>query len=291
MIIQSDEAVDLPVPAASGDPGTPGAMRLHLFRPAVPGRHPGILFFSEIYQVTDPIRRLAAFVAGQGYLVAVPEVYHGYEPPRHGAALRRPRHRARQRAQGHQAGRIVRRRRGRGTRLPALASGLHRPARHARRLPGRPPGLSRGARPLGLGRLLLLPDRHPLGNAGRRPVRRQPRTHGSAKAETLWVFGRQDPHVPFAGRQAIRERLEQVGARYEWHEVNAAHAFLRDEGPRYDPALFRQADRLDAGVVRARAQGDGRLDPFALASGSRSSLLFKRASLSDRSTRFDRMML
>jgi carboxymethylenebutenolidase len=47
--------------------------------------------------------------------------------------------------------------------------------------------------------------------------------------------------VPFEGRQAIRARLEAVGARYEWHEVNAAHAFLRDEGPRYDPALFLQA--------------------------------------------------
>jgi carboxymethylenebutenolidase len=32
-----------------------------------------------------------------------------------------------------------------------------------------------------------------------------------------------------------------VGARYEWHEVNAAHAFLRDEGPRYDPALLIQS--------------------------------------------------
>jgi carboxymethylenebutenolidase len=61
------------------------------------------------------------------------------------------------------------------------------------------------------------------------------------KAETLFVWGRQDPHVPFAGREAIRARLEAVGARYEWHEVNGAHAFLRDEGPRYDPALFLQA--------------------------------------------------
>ena len=58
------------------------------------------------------------------------------------------------------------------------------------------------------------------------------------KAETLFVFGRQDPHVPLAGRETIRARLEEVGARYEWHEVNAAHAFLRDEGPRYDPALL-----------------------------------------------------
>ena len=58
------------------------------------------------------------------------------------------------------------------------------------------------------------------------------------RAETLFVFGRQDPHVPFAGREAIRARLEEVGATYEWHEVNGQHAFLRDEGPRYDPALF-----------------------------------------------------
>ena len=61
------------------------------------------------------------------------------------------------------------------------------------------------------------------------------------QAETLFVFGRQDPHVPFAGREAIRARLEAVGATYEWHEVNAQHAFLRDEGPRYDPALFAEA--------------------------------------------------
>jgi carboxymethylenebutenolidase len=25
--------------------------------------------------------------------------------------------------------------------------------------------------------------------------------------------------------------------RFTWHEVNAVHAFMRDEGPRYDPAL------------------------------------------------------
>ena len=57
------------------------------------------------------------------------------------------------------------------------------------------------------------------------------------KAETMFVWGRQDPHVPFEGRERIRARLQEVGATYEWHEVNAQHAFLRDEGHRYDPAL------------------------------------------------------
>ena len=73
MILRSDETADVPVPGSE-------PMRVHLFRPAVPGRFPGVLFFSEIYQVTDPIRRLAAMVAGQGYVVGVPEVYHEYEP-------------------------------------------------------------------------------------------------------------------------------------------------------------------------------------------------------------------
>jgi len=59
------------------------------------------------------------------------------------------------------------------------------------------------------------------------------------KGEVLMVFGRQDPHVPLEGRQLIHGRLEAAGVNYEWHEVNAAHAFMRDEGPRYDPELAR----------------------------------------------------
>ncbi len=73
MIIRSDETQDVEVPGH-------GTMRMHLFRPAIEGRFPGVLLFSEIYQVTAPIRRLAAMLAGQGYVVAVPEVYHEYEP-------------------------------------------------------------------------------------------------------------------------------------------------------------------------------------------------------------------
>src|SRR3954447_25568941 len=57
-----------------------GSMRTHLFRPAAEGRYPGLVFFSEIFQVTGPIRRTAALLAGHGFLVAVPEVYHELEP-------------------------------------------------------------------------------------------------------------------------------------------------------------------------------------------------------------------
>ena len=61
--------------------------------------------------------------------------------------------------------------------------------------------------------------------------------HGLSSGSKRRVWGRQDPHVPLDGRNLIRARLEEVGANFQWHEVNGQHAFLRDEGPRYDPAL------------------------------------------------------
>jgi len=60
---------------------------------------------------------------------------------------------------------------------------------------------------------------------------------GDIKGELMMIWGRQDPHAPLEGRRLIRDRLEEAGADYTWHEFNAAHAFMRDEGPRYDPAL------------------------------------------------------
>ena len=72
MIIRTDEFADLPTPF--------GPMRTHLFRPLAPGRHPGVLLYSEIFQVTGPIRRTAALLAGHGFVVAVPEIYHDFLP-------------------------------------------------------------------------------------------------------------------------------------------------------------------------------------------------------------------
>ena len=71
-MIVKEEFADIATPT--------GPMRLHLFRPAAAGRYPGILLYSEIYQITGPIRRMAAFLAGQGYVTGAPEVYHEYEP-------------------------------------------------------------------------------------------------------------------------------------------------------------------------------------------------------------------
>src|ERR1700709_1380363 len=72
MIVAEHEYVDLATPN--------GPMRTHIVRPAAPGRYPGILLYSEIFQVTAPIHRTAVQIAGHGYVVAVPEIYHEFEP-------------------------------------------------------------------------------------------------------------------------------------------------------------------------------------------------------------------
>jgi len=62
---------------------------------------------------------------------------------------------------------------------------------------------------------------------------------GEVRGELLLVFGRQDSHVPREGRRLIYETLDRAGTSFTWHEFNAAHAFLRDEGERYDPSAAR----------------------------------------------------
>ncbi len=234
MIIRSDETVDLPVPGAEG------VMRTHLFRPAVPGRFPGILFFSEIYQVTAPIRRLAALLAGQGYLVAVPEVYHEYEPP--GTVLRYDQ-------EGTDRGNALKF----SKPVAAFDADFAAALAFLRDHPECSGRLATAGVCLGghlAYRAALNPDVSAAacfyatdihsGTLGENKNDNSLARMDELRAETLFVWGRQDPHVPFAGRERIRARLEEAGARYEWHEVNAPHAFLRDEGPRYDPALFLQ---------------------------------------------------
>ncbi|HEY4104801.1 MAG TPA: dienelactone hydrolase family protein, partial [Polyangiaceae bacterium] len=61
-------------------PTKTGVMQTHVTRPVAAGKRPGIVLFSEIFQRTGPIRRMAAMLAGQGMVVLVPEIFHELEP-------------------------------------------------------------------------------------------------------------------------------------------------------------------------------------------------------------------
>ncbi|MBV9128369.1 MAG: dienelactone hydrolase family protein [Verrucomicrobia bacterium] len=230
MILFDTEHTDLPTAR--------GPMRTYLFRPQRAGRFPGLLLYSEIFQVTGPIRRLAAFFAGHGFVVAVPEVYHEFLPV--GTVL------AYDQAGADQGNALKF--------TKELASYDADVAALVEHLVGRADCTgSLGSFGVCLGgHLALRASFHARVRAAAcfYPTDVHSATLGAGKhddtlgrlgenrgAELLLVWGRQDPHVPAAGRRLIYDRLEETQRTFEWHEFNAAHAFLRDEGARYNPAL------------------------------------------------------
>jgi carboxymethylenebutenolidase len=93
---------------------------------------------------------------------------------------------------------------------------------------------------------------------------------GEATGEMLMIWGRQDPHVPREGRRLIYDAMNDAGLLLQWHEFNAAHAFLRDEGPRYDPAAARIGYAMALELFGRRlGEGDRPAEPAAGAGEAR----------------------
>ncbi len=220
-------------------PTTRGPMRVHTFTPTGDGKFPAVIFYSEIFQVTGPIRRMAAALAGEGYLVAVPEVYHEFEPlgtvlaydqagSDRGNELKYTKELASydedvdvtvKWLQSHESctGKIASYGVCLGGHL-ALRAGYH-------------DGISAVA--------AFYPTDVHSATLGQGKSDDTLKRIATMQASLLFVWGRQDPHIPKEGRELIHRTLEEAGLAFEWHEFNAAHAFLRDEGPRYNPALAR----------------------------------------------------
>jgi carboxymethylenebutenolidase len=232
MIITDSEFTDLATPS--------GPMRTHVFRPVAAGKYPGVVFFSEIFQITGPIRRAAAILAGHGYVVAVPEIYHELEPAGtvlpydQGGAEKGNAHKIAKELASYDSDAkaaldFLKNHAACTGRLGAIGIciGGHLAFRAAMNPEVRAAvcfyATDIHAKSLGKGK-----NDNSLDRAG------------DIRGELLHIWGRQDPHIPLEGRTRIHERLEQAGANFSWHEVNGAHAFMRDEGPRYDPALAFQ---------------------------------------------------
>ncbi len=229
MRIHQAEFVDIPTPF--------GAMRNHLFRPVGPGKYPAVLLFSEIYQMTGPIARTAAFVAGNGFLVAVPEVYHEFATPGEVFAY-------------DQTGTD----RGNKLKITKELASYDADATAAIDYLLQLPNCNGRVATLGIclgghlacraamnanvqaGVCFYATDIHKK-NLGRglcdNTLDRMPEIH----AEMMMVWGRQDPHIPLEGRRVIYEAMSTANVNFTWHEFNGEHAFLRDEGHRYDPGL------------------------------------------------------
>jgi len=208
-----------------------------VYQPAEQRKYPGLILFSEIFQITAPIARTGAHLAGHGYVVVVPEIYHELEPT--GTVL-----------PYDQAGGE----RGNARKTGKELSSYDSDARAALDYLKSSPACTGRVGVMGIctgGHLAFRAAMNPDVLAAACFYATDIHSHGlgkgmndnslaragEIKGELLHIWGRQDPHVPLAGRTLIHARLEEVGANFQWIEVNAQHAFLRDEGARYDPAL------------------------------------------------------
>jgi carboxymethylenebutenolidase len=252
MIIKDQELIEIQTQT--------GPMRTYVFRPAADGLYPGVLLYSEIFQVTGPIRRTAALLAGNGFVVIAPEIYHELELP--GTVLAYD-----------QAGAD----RGNANKIGKELASYDADARAALACLKSHGNCTGRLGVMGIcigGHLSFRAAMNPEVLAGvcfyatdihKRGLGKG--THdntldrmGEIRGEMLMIWGRQDPHVPREGRTLIYNAMTDAGLDFTWHEFNGQHAFLRDEGHRYDPVLAQTCYGLVLELFK-RKLGEGDLAP------------------------------
>jgi len=228
-------------------------MRTHLFRPLSASadqtdkaeqKFPAIILFSEIYQMTGPIARSAAMIAGQGFIVAVPDVYHEFTQLGEVFAYDKA---------GTDRGnelKITKELRSYDADARAVIDHLRGDSGCSGRFGS--VGICLG------GHLAFRAAMNPAVESCvcfyATDIHTQSLGKGlqddtlarvsEIRGELMMIWGRQDPHIPAEGRRVIYDALTVAEVRFTWHEFNGEHAFMRDEGHRYDPALVQTAYAL-----------------------------------------------
>jgi carboxymethylenebutenolidase len=219
-----------------------GPMRMFVAAPKAEGRYAGVVCYSDIFQLTGPMLRASARLAGYGFVVAAPEIYHRIEPagtviPFDDEGRTRGLEDAAQTPVAH---------------FDAdCRAALDYLARHPRVAPGR---LAAAGFCIG-GHLAFRAALNPQvratacfygtgihnGKLGRDENAGSLERAAEIRGELLLVFGTLDPHVPEEARALIRGALELAGINFSVKLYTAEHAFMRDEGARYDPQATDEA--------------------------------------------------
>ena len=216
-------------------------MRVYVAAPKAAGLYPGILFYSDIYQLGGPIIRLANYLAGYGYVVAAPEIFHRIEPvglviePDDLGRMRGNDDARRTAVAEYDADcrAVIEFLKAESSVSPSkigtlgFCIGGHLSFRAAFQSEIRaaaccyPTGIPSGK----------------LGNSIADTIDRV----SEIKGEMLIVLGTLDPHVPENDRQTIIKALENASVPHQILLYEAEHTFMRDDGYRYDSAATTSA--------------------------------------------------
>lgn len=241
MAVVETETLDIPTRGVQ--------IRALVARPkGVPGRLPAVIAWSDIFQLTPPHVRMVTRLAGHGFWVVAPEIYSRLERPGTVHDFERDRQRALDDAALMQPEWIDEERRD-------LLDWMK---------------TRRDVDPARIGaagwcfgghlafRAALEPDVKATscfyatgvhdGNLGAAKKGRAGTLErvSAIRGTMLLVWGLSDPHIPASGRDAIHSALAAAGVRFEVRAYEAEHAFMRDEGPRYDP---ESTDRAFAEMI------------------------------------------
>ena len=211
-------------------------MRTFVAKPQTEGKYPGILCYSDIFQLTETMVRACARLAGYGFVVAAPEIYHRLEPPATVIAF-------------DDDGRT----RGMDYAARTKVSEFDADCRAVLDFLTAHPNVAEGclgAMGFCIGghlafRAAFQPDVKATvcfygtgihnGKLGSDADAESLQRAGEIQGEMLMVWGGLDPHVPADGRAKIEATLQTQNVNFSQRIYPAEHAFMRDVGARFDP--------------------------------------------------------
>lgn len=232
-----------------------GLMRCYIYQPKIVAespekKYPALILYSEIFQQTSPIRRSAQIMAGHGFIVLVPEVFHELNPI--GTVLG---YDDAGRDKGN-ADKVAKYLEAHDSDTQAMIDYVKTLANFSGKI---------GAMGFCLGgglayRAAINPaisatscfyatDIHSGMTPSKTGNDSRTRTK-DIRGELQMIWGKQDPHIPAEGRALVYKTLSENNINFTWHEFNGQHAFMRDEGDRYDAELQLLGYQMAVGLFR-----------------------------------------
>jgi len=227
-----------------------GPMRTYLFRPKTEGIFPGVVLFTEIFQVTHQMRRAASMIAGHGFVVAVPEIFHDHLPG--GKVLPYT-------DEGTKQGRAVKT----GKALAAFdadAQAVSEMLANYSRCTGKIGmmgfciGGHLAVRAATLNQVgacaAFYPSGLHCGALGQGDSADTLERFKDLQGESVFFLGTKDDLIPAEGRARVLKSLNASKVNFRWLELPADHAFMRDAGPTYDAELSLQCYQETVNLFR-----------------------------------------
>lgn len=217
-------------------------MRTLISHPTNAGKYPGLVLFSDIFQLSEPLQRFCARLAGYGFVIAAHEIFHRLEPA--GTILPQD-----------DEGRL------RGTSNQQVTPVAHfdedcqAVIAYLKKHPlvaenkigaggfciGGHLAFRAALQPEVKTTVCFYPTWLHNGKLGQGENADSLTRAAEIRGEMLIVFGTLDQMIPHEARVMIEKTLKKIGVKFETRMYAAEHGFMRDDRAAYDPEYADKA--------------------------------------------------